>query len=250
MRDLVKKLRAAAHRKDGKLRTSAEIGVRMKAALDGAPCVPVGDSDVKTQSPGTYRPVGLTCPPSCPFLGNGCYAQGGNVGIHEKRADASVEAAINGAAIAMVWAALTWRVARLHVSGDVCGTDGEVDYMYVLKLAALSGVVRREFGLGTDAVTAWSYTHAKDTEWAQPLRDSGVAMRQSDAAAEWGAIVADFDSLPDTDVRLARCPAQLTGTNCNDCRLCWERPDLCIVFKPHGSGANKARAAARPEAMG
>ena len=32
----------------------------------------------------TYRPVGITCPNSCPLLNNGCYAQRGRVGIHEK----------------------------------------------------------------------------------------------------------------------------------------------------------------------
>lgn len=34
----------------------------------------------------TYRPVGDTCPTSCALLGNGCYAQKGNVNIHQNRA--------------------------------------------------------------------------------------------------------------------------------------------------------------------
>ena len=35
----------------------------------------------------TYRPVGITCPKSCPLLGNGCYAQSGNVAIHARRSE-------------------------------------------------------------------------------------------------------------------------------------------------------------------
>lgn len=34
----------------------------------------------------TYRPVGITCPRSCPLLNNGCYAQRGRVAIHAQRA--------------------------------------------------------------------------------------------------------------------------------------------------------------------
>lgn len=33
----------------------------------------------------TYRPVGLTCPPDCPLLDGGCYAQRGHVGIQQSR---------------------------------------------------------------------------------------------------------------------------------------------------------------------
>lgn len=34
----------------------------------------------------TYRPVGPTCPSSCPLLGNGCYAQRGRVALFQRRA--------------------------------------------------------------------------------------------------------------------------------------------------------------------
>lgn len=45
--------------------------------------VPNGDNAKLGPGVGTtYRPVGITCPTSCPLLGNGCYAQKGHVAIH------------------------------------------------------------------------------------------------------------------------------------------------------------------------
>ena len=38
-----------------------------KAARVYGPLNPIGDGDAKTQTPGTYRPVGPTCPDSCPI---------------------------------------------------------------------------------------------------------------------------------------------------------------------------------------
>lgn len=35
----------------------------------------------------THRPVGLTCPKTCPLLGAGCYAQRGHVNIHAQHSE-------------------------------------------------------------------------------------------------------------------------------------------------------------------
>ena len=39
----------------------------------------------------TYAPIKATCPASCPLRDSGCYAQGGNVAIHEKRLSAHTD---------------------------------------------------------------------------------------------------------------------------------------------------------------
>ena len=50
----------------------ARLGKAVRAvlasfALEGI-TTPIGDGDAKTNAPGTYRPVGPSCPSSCPFL--------------------------------------------------------------------------------------------------------------------------------------------------------------------------------------
>jgi hypothetical protein len=64
----------------------------------------------------TYRPVGDTCPLSCDLLGRSCYAQKGNVAIHQRRSASDtheLDIALSKGA----------RVIRHHVSGDFFTND-------------------------------------------------------------------------------------------------------------------------------
>jgi hypothetical protein len=200
---------------------------------------PLGDQDAKTASPGTYRPVGATCPSSCPYLqSRACYAEYGNVAIHQRRASAEMEAAIHAAIGTMVWAAQTERTARLHVAGDL-GKELDLEY-----IAALCEVAREVKALrGGDGYVAWTYTHHPDHPALQTMREAGIAVRLSDRAGDWGAVVvADRDEardLRETGVKVAVCPAQLGDTNCAKCTLCWSRPDITIGFLAHGPGKGK-----------
>ena len=218
--------------------------------------VPFGDGDAKTGAPGMYRAVGSTCPLDCghhPANDNTCYANSGNVGIHQRTArGASIESAAVTAAACMVWALHTGRVARLHVSGDLGVDDGdpltgaEFDHGYADLLATLARAVRDWFD--TDGTVAWTYTAftggAADA-WCAELEDSGISVRKSGRVGKNGAITAPFEALPAlrkaSGVRIAKCPAQLRDVSCIDCALCWTRPDVCIAFDPHGTGGSKAR---------
>jgi hypothetical protein len=99
----------------------------------------------------TYRPVGITCPPSCPLLGNGCYAQRGHVGIH-----ATKSADDNGDLMALAGNTL----ARHLVSGDWLKTlaNGRktLDKAFVRAVIALHKKA--------PWLTGWGYTHAA-AEW-------------------------------------------------------------------------------------
>lgn len=245
---------SAAHTARGQLRGRRGIAdnLRRVAVALGHP-VPFGDGDEKTGAPGTYRPVGGSCPPACPYLGNGCYAQGGNVALHQRRATSEAHDAALSAGAAMVWAVLTGRIARLHVSGDLGQTiDGE----YCAMLAALADAVNVRAGRPEGTTVAWTYTHHEDGPWLRWLRSCGVAIRLSDSAGEWGAVVMPFADVTRRKVtgrdargrfverhRIAKCPAQLRETTCAECRLCWTRPDVAIAFDPHGGTARKAAAA-------
>jgi len=206
----------------------------------GRPCAPVGNGDAKTASAGTYGPIGLTCPPACPYMDNGCYAQQGNCALHEARANALAEARINAAGVAMVAGALELKRARLHVTGDGALPDGRPDIAYWDGLARVARWVRVRYGGGG----AWTYTHIDRALFA-PLHgwldEAGVFVRFSDSWEWGGAIALPFEMFRDfkreTGTRAAKCPAQLRDTNCAECKLCWERPDLVIVFDPHGPQA-------------
>lgn len=91
----------------------------------------------------TYRPVGLTCPSTCAFLGNGCYAEKGNVGIHQRKTvddrDALEKALSSGR-----------KILRHHVSGDFF-KDDELDVEYLESLIAF----HRKF----DWMLGFTYTH-------------------------------------------------------------------------------------------
>lgn len=228
---------------------SAPLGSRPDAALRkvcraaGVEPAPFGAGNSKTAAPSTYRPVGPTCPASCPYLGRGCYAQSGRVALAAQRADDGLDAALAAAAAAMVWAARLGTLARLHVSGDFA-RDGAVDTAYVTAVADVASAVRERRG-GTGPV-AWAYTHLPDGPWVETLRAAGVAVRLSDRLGKHGAIVvADREHAravrTETGERVAVCPAQLRPMTCAECRLCWSRPDVTVAFLAHGSGAGAVR---------
>ena len=201
---------------------------------------PVGDSGEKTQSPGTYRPAGwgYSCP-VCPYDRNGCYAQAGNVNLHSDAASPDTGASVLSAMVAMVAAVRSGRLARLHVSGDFATPAGTVDVVYIQELIDLARTIRTLYGL--TGPVAWSYTHFKPIEFVAyrlALAEAGIVVRYSDHDAPGGAIVKDFASFRAGNGR-AKCLAQVSDANCNTCRLCWERPDLTVVFDAHGSGRKR-----------
>lgn len=235
---------------------SAPISTLRKRAEVFGPVNPVGDGDMKTATPSTYRPVGSTCPDgsedhigSCPYLGHGCYAQGGNVALHMRRASEERDSSIRSVALAMVWARRTARLARLHVSGDFV-SDGRIDHRYIAQIGMCADVVNDASGQPRGSAVAWSYTHIKAATF-EPYRAylarKGVHVRLSDTRGAHGAIVADFNTLPAMKakgVRYIKCPAQLPQEKtCVECTLCWTMPDHTIVFEPHGAAKRRAREA-------
>lgn len=232
----------------------APIGRMKHRAEQWGPCNPVGDGDAKTATPSTYRPVGPTCPDGssehvgkCPYLGNGCYAQGGNVARHQRRATDEVDASVRATAIGMVWARRTDKLCRLHVSGDFV-LHGSVDHRYIVQIGMLADIVNDVSGKPRGTPVAWSYTHIPQRTFEAYrafLERKGVIVRYSDHTGANGAIVCEFGALPqlkaDKGVKYVKCPAQLPQKKtCADCTLCWTLPSHTVVFEPHGAAKRKA----------
>lgn len=97
----------------------------------------------------TYRPVVITCPLTCPLMGNGCYAQEGRVNIQQ--------------------------AASAHDDGDLMRLAGNTlvrhlvsgDWLKTLKSGKRTldrALVRGVFALHSKCswLTGWGYTHAAD----------------------------------------------------------------------------------------
>ena len=124
---------------------------------------------------------------------------------------------------------------------DIMMPDGvTVDWLYVETVAWLSA----QYG----AVGQWGYTHAHvdneagGNEAQARFAAAGLIVRRSDSFAPGGAVVAKFERFAELRAEhgrhLFKCPAQLSESmTCAKCTLCWTRPELTVVFDPHGARA-------------
>lgn len=201
----------------------------------------------------TYAPIRQTCPTACPLRnGNGCYAEGGNVGLHMRRLQDERYASVGGDTFAMFEAAAIrdgarmvprGRPLRIHASGD----------------ASTAGRARTL----SDAAAHWpgptyTFTHAwRDVPrkaWGtvsvlasvESLDDAKAALRAGYAPAMVvSAHPVDGRAEVREDVRVIPCPNQTRGTRCTDCRLCFDAPGLlarnaAIAFAVHGASKKRA----------
>jgi len=193
----------------------------------------------------TYRQVGPTCPSSCGLLGNGCYAERGRVGIHQRATGADHVGDLDEAA--------GMDLLRHMVAGDwfrQWGRWKRLDVAYVLRVI--------EWHREQPRTQGWSYTHdfeAWDRAGVGP--SSGLwpsnfmvlascetkdAARRAKAAGWKTARVVEDQDTDGRDPGEVYCPydkakhSQRGGAKstpdvtCRTCRLCWE---------PAGDGLQK-----------
>ena len=230
---------------------------RVELAKDGRErFVPVGPYVASS-----YVSISATCPASCPFKDNGCYAQAGQSHLTMGRLDRSARgldplsvSRAEAAALAVMWprgvpqdGAAGGRDFRFHVGGDTSCTAGT---------RALAGAIDTLHGRGLGA--AWSYTHRWRTipreAWGsihvlasvETTRDILEARRRGYAPAltlDWARSTQPYQL---GGVRMIPCPYEATPKRptCSQCRLCLR--DLSatnegIVFSVHGNDAKLAR---------
>jgi hypothetical protein len=198
-----------------------------------------------------------SCPPTCPFYHNGCYAEYNNVGrfilprllTAEGRLDALILAKREAKAIRGLTGK---RPLRLHVVGD-CRTGAAAR-----TVSSACQEYSSRYGQ-----PSWSYTHA----WRDVPRDAwgDVSILAScekpedlTAAHERGyaaAMVVEQHESPKAvelpgGFKGVPCVEQTKGVRCTDCRLCFDAPrlfreKLAILFAAHGLGENKVKAVLR-----
>lgn len=190
----------------------------------------------------TYRAVGATCPATCPLLNAGCYAQGGNVNLHQRDAYSLDDGAAFLAGLSLMPPGAT---VRLHVSGDVM-LDGALDEAYLS--AMLDGARSRP------DVTFYGYTHAwrliDRSRFAFPPNfvlnascDGPADVAEARAAGWDTTTVVPSDGGWKRQGDTVVCPQQTAGLSCAECKLCMRSDrSLTVAFRAHGSGKKKVDA--------
>lgn len=198
-----------------------------------------------------------SCPPSCPHMGAGCYAESGMAGFTTARLNRAGEdhPELAPAAIAQIESAaidtLTGkRDLRLHVVGDA-----RTDKAAQILAAAADRYIARGAAKGKN-VRVWTYTHARDTKrtsWGRiSVLRSCETLQHVKAAhlAGFAAAIVIPEHVHDTAYKndgftFIPCPEQ-TGraANCQSCGLCMQDQKLhaakrVIVFAAHGQGRKK-----------
>lgn len=214
----------------------------------------------------TYAAIGATCPETCTFKDNGCYAsttgynhlnrleqlakEGGWSGRETNLAEANmIDAAFPRGVPQDGWKG-RGRDLRFHISGDAsCGVGALALGMSATRWA------RRGGG------SVWTYTHRwqeiRASLWG-PDMSALASVETVDGVLEAHAagyacamtIVAFPDTrmfpLPGTDFKIMPCPAETKGKTCNQCRLCmnseWLRQRKIVIgFSIHGRDAAKTK---------
>lgn len=209
------------------------------------------------------RPVGPTCPASCPFLGAGCYAekiQNRYPSVKKGWSKAygltteQWKAWSRALCTEIVQSTRRVDVIRLHVGGDWVGPTGAVDRSY---LTALCRAVKGARAQGCETPVFY-YTHAwrEMTRFRPMLEWLGIRGYASvhgpgDAAAAtaagWrlaidpgedlkvGGKVAQKSGFREIyGVRALSCPEQIKGhkkMTCDRCTYCYNRHDNVIFYR-------------------
>lgn len=198
-----------------------------------------------------------TCAVSCPFRGNGCYAESGPLAIHWRAVSDGVRGASWRQFLAAIAALPVRQLWRHNQAGDLVNPATATGRRM---LAQLTEANRGRRG--------YTYTHHKRTPAAIAALKSATAQgftvnaschneREADAAIAHGlrAVFVVPASEPRRfwstagGNRAVVCPAQYrAGITCASCGLCQARPEhIAIAFLAHGTSwraAERAIAAA------
>lgn len=192
-----------------------------------------------------------TCPDTCPFKGNGCYAEYGPLALHWRKVSDNTRGTdwdTYCQKIANLPSDQLWRHAQ---AGDLPGDGADINTVELVKLVNANKGKR-----------GFSYTHyppvGQNADLIQFANDNGFTVNLSanslDHADELldlgvGPVVTVLDShiegrqdiFTPNGVRVVVCPATYSDNiSCATCKLCAVRDRNVVVgFPAHGSGKKK-----------
>jgi len=193
-----------------------------------------------------------SCPPSCGFKGNGCYAESGPLAIHWRHVSDGRRGHTFDELLKDIATLRRHALWRHNQAGDLTPeAPGVIDARQLTKLA-MANRGRRGF----------TYTHYPPTPANQAailnanrlgftVNLSAETLVQADAYADLGiapvVVVLPQGLAKPTQTPAGRqviaCPASTGNSDCLNCGICQQRDRASIVgFPAHGSGAGRVQA--------
>ena len=192
----------------------------------------------------------LSCPDSCIFKNNGCYADNYHTALNWDKVTSGQRGGTFKELLNNIKALKPGTIWRACVAGDIPSNNkGEISRTYI------KGITEANKGL-----KGYTYTHnrldiGENITLLKTANKQGFTVNisvESEAAADNAVL----NSLPAVIVvksneqrhtwftknknKILVCPAQTSGKNCIDCQLCQHRPkQLIIAFKAHGNQAKR-----------
>ena len=194
-----------------------------------------------------------TCPLTCAYLNNGCYAESGPLNLHQLKVTSGERGTDWAGFLASIEALPAGQFWRHNQSGDLYQPGNAIGRKMLEQLVDAN---RGKKG--------YTYSHHKRTPLVIQAFKTATAQGftvNASCESETEADAAMADGLravfvaPSTETRkqwttaggnrAVVCPAQrMEGMDCNTCRLCHARPNnIAVVFLAHGSQRKKVDAA-------
>lgn len=214
----------------------------------------------------TYVSISATCPTTCPYKDNGCYAQAGASHLtmaardrYGRRTTGLDVSLAEAEALRKLWPRGVpqdghrgGRDLRLHVAGDVSCAKGAAAIV-----AAVRELEQRGLGSAWSFTARWREIPAKLWGTVFVLASVQTPAQCVEAYAAGYVPALTVERLPrgrkifpiaGTKLRGLPCPfeAGVPGVTCSSCRLCLDkrtmlrRRGLVIVFQLHGKDSAKA----------
>lgn len=208
-------------------------------------------SNVKTGPIPVSTSSKATCPATCPFMGNGCYAASGPLALHWQaitRGDRGVPFADFLESIRNLPKGQIW---RHNQAGDLPHSAGRISRRFI------RGIVAANRGRRGFTYTHHDLSKGENASLIRYANRNGFRVNvstETESAADH-AIATGLPAVlavPSTETRKAWrtpagnavlvCPAQRSDTKtCADCQLCERRGSrVVIAFIAHGTGKRKA----------
>ena len=194
-----------------------------------------------------------SCPTTCPFMNNGCYAANGPTNIHWSKIGKGERGVDADQFLREVAALPTGTLFRHNVAGDLPHENGMIDDLFLTRLTK-----------ATKRLKGFTYTHhlLNDHNVAalQKANKAGFTVNVSansvHEVAEYAAkglpvvcvMPMDAPNVQVVDgVKIVACPAEKSDkVQCANCGICADaKRDYAVGFRAHGSQKKKAEIIAR-----
>lgn len=193
-----------------------------------------------------------TCPRSCPFLGNGCYAEGWPLRDHwDKVPERGVSWARFCSQVSELPSGQLW---RHNGAGDLPRRGRTIDALKLARLVA-ANAGKRGFTYTHHALTPANRAALSDANLRGfTVNVSCESLEQVDNIGLALPTVVVLPSLAKGErepkvtrtpagIRVVSCPAQYRDTSCAECKLCADsQRTYAIGFRAHGIGTKKVAA--------